>query len=83
MRIKTYAESQRWEDTGDVAERTNHSNEKAWLLCGSSHTCITNNANSKTSGETCETDRKTSTEIDETGRERHLCTDYRDAGQLT
>ena len=48
-------------------ENQNHSDEKAGLLCGSSDTSITNNTNGKTGGKTSETDRETSSELNEAG----------------
>ena len=52
-------------------ENKNHADEEPWLLCCSSDTCITNNTNSKTSGEASKTDRETGAELDETGEEWH------------
>lgn len=48
-----------------------HPNEQPWLLSGSSNAGVTNNTNSKSSGETCETDRETGTELNETLVEGH------------
>lgn len=52
-------------------ENENHSNEKPWLLCGTPDTGITDDADSETGSKTGETDRKTGTELDEPGVERH------------
>lgn len=53
-------------------ENQNHTNEKSGLLCGSSNTGVTNNANSEAGSETGESDGQTSTELDEAGVERRL-----------
>jgi hypothetical protein len=53
-------------------ENKNHTNEKSRLLCGTSDTSVTNNANSEAGSETGQTDGQTSTELDETGVQRRL-----------
>jgi len=51
-------------------ENQNHSDEQPWLLRSTAHTSITHNPDGESSSKTSETDRKTSTELDEAGEER-------------
>ena len=44
-------------------ENAYHADEKPRLLCGSSNASVTDDANCKACGETCETDRETCTEV--------------------
>lgn len=53
-------------------ENQNHSDEETGLLSSSSHTGITDNTNGKAGSKTSETDRETSTELDETSVQRKI-----------
>lgn len=53
-------------------EETNHADEQSWLLCSSSDTSITNNADGKASCETSKAHRETGTQLNETLVQRHL-----------
>jgi hypothetical protein len=57
---------ERTQDFGEN-ENENHSDEQPRLLSRSSYTCITDNANSETSGHTRQTDGKTSAKLNEVG----------------
>lgn len=48
-----------------------HPNEEPGLLCSTSYTCVADDTNSKTSGESRETNRETSTELDEASIKGH------------
>jgi len=50
---------------------TYHTNEEPGLLSGTPDTCITDDTDSETGGETSKTDGKTSTELDETSVQWH------------
>lgn len=45
---------------------THHADEKPWLLSSSTDTSVTDNANGEASSQTSETDRETSTQLNET-----------------
>lgn len=53
-------------------ENQNHSDVEAGLLGSSTNTGVTDNTNSETSGQTGQTDRKTSTELNESSVQREL-----------
>lgn len=53
-------------------ENKNHANKETWLLGGTADTGVTDNTNGESSSETRETDRQTSTELDEASVERKL-----------
>jgi hypothetical protein len=55
---------------------TYHADEEPRLLSCATHTSVTNDADSETSGETSETDSETSTELGEPLGERHVCFDW-------
>jgi hypothetical protein len=61
----------RTQDFGEN-ENQNHSDEQPGLLGGSSDTSVTDDTNGETSSHTRQTDRETSTELDEAGEERDL-----------
>lgn len=51
-------------------ENENHADEESGLLGGSSHTRVTNDTNSETSGQTSKTHRQTRTQLNEARVER-------------
>ena len=53
-----------------------HADKEPGLLSCATHTSVTNDADSETSGETSETDSEASTELGEPLGERHVCFDY-------
>lgn len=52
-------------------KKTHHSDEKPGLLGGTSDTCVSDDTDSETGGETGKTDRKTSAELNETSVQWH------------
>ena len=53
-------------------EDQNHADEQSWLLSGTTHTSVTDNANGEASSKTCKTDRQTSAKLDEASEQRRL-----------
>lgn len=60
---------------------TYHTNKEPGLLSGTPDTCITDNTDSETGGETSKTDRETGTKLDETSVQWHRGCDYLSAGE--
>lgn len=68
---KSHDETVETQDFGEN-ENENHADEEPRLLGGSSHACVTNDTDSKTSSHTSKTHRKTRTQLDKTRVERKL-----------
>jgi hypothetical protein len=79
MRIKIYNRNAQLTSTNpfrtDDRKTTDHSDEQPWLLGSTPHTGVADDADGESSGQTCQADRKTGTELDEAGVEWHRRSD--------